>query len=186
MHILKEKFGSSCTNVEFIFFFFFLLENEQSTVLAPKGATTLCPSPSFFIPSLIRGVKNWLREKRCLLYKCVWAVPAPDKLLLLPSSLSLLTKTKTQAAARARYGVSRSTVVLWTGVLGTWALPFSPRVGRMAGTVENRAARREAIQATGGMFSSCPLHGLPRPVWLSFQIFVCRRVMEERSNPPRS
>lgn len=60
---------------------------------------------------------------------------------------------------------------------GTWALPFSPGVGRTAGTLGNRAAWGEAAQVTGGMFSSCPLQGLPRLVWLFFQIFVCRSVM---------
>lgn len=60
---------------------------------------------------------------------------------------------------------------------GPWALPFSPGMGRAAGTLGNRAAWGEAAQATGGMFSSCPLQGLLRLVWLFFQIFVCRSMM---------
>lgn len=79
MHLLKEKFGSSCTNVESLFV------REQSTVLVPRGGTPFCTSP-FFTPCLIRGVKRSARERLSALYKRACTMHAPDKLLLFPSS----------------------------------------------------------------------------------------------------
>lgn len=78
MHLLKEKFGSSCTNVESLFV------REQSTVLVPRGGTPFCTSP-FSTPCLIRGVKRSARERPSALYKRACTMHAPDKLLLFPS-----------------------------------------------------------------------------------------------------
>lgn len=117
--------------VSFILIFFL---REQSTVLAPMGGTPFCPSPSFFTPCLISRVKNSVREKQWSLYRCVRARHSPDKLLLLPSPHSLLKKPKRRCVPRAGYGVSQQAAVVWAGVTGTRALPFSPGMGRTAGT----------------------------------------------------
>lgn len=149
MHILKEKFGSSCTNVEFIFFFFFL---EKALCLPPweEQLSVLHPLPHQ------RGQKLSAGEAVFTTHTCMSCAYSSQAASIPFFPLSPDTTQKAgcvQGQVRCLPEPSGDV----DGVMGSWALSFSPGVGRMAGTLGNRAARGEAAQAIGGMFSSCPL-----------------------------
>lgn len=161
MHILEEKFGSSCTNVEFIYLFFW----ESRALCSPPREEHLSAlhRPSL-PPASSAGLKTrWGRSS--VRYTNVY-VPGTAltscfcSLLPTPSwkpQKAVCSQSRVRCLPASSGGVGRSD--------GDTGSALQPRDGQDS---RDRAARGEAVLAQlGGMpSSSCPPQGPLRPVWL--------------------
>ena len=165
-----------------ISFFFFFFLRTQSTVLAPGGGTPFCPAPFFFIPRLIRGVKNSEGEavftiQTCMCYAYSWQAASLTFSPLPPE------KTKRQRVPHVGCRVTQSVAVVWSGVMGTRGLPCrdgQDSKGRAGGT---GAAWGEAGQALGGMSSSCSPPGSTETCG-AFFAYLCLWMFNGRALKP--
>lgn len=130
MHILKEKFGSSCRNVEFIFFFFFFWRMSRALCLPPREQQ-LCVfhHPSLSPPSSEGSKIEWGRSSVC--YTNVY-----ELCLLLTSCFSSLLPSPSWQKPKARLLPEPGTVsprVQWCCGQEWWGLGLCPSAQGWAG-----------------------------------------------------